>query len=369
MSALLACEQASETRLGESRRIVYKIDPLKDSRWDALLENHPDASAFHTRAWLEALFKTYGYKSFAYTTSAPGEPLRDGLVFCRVEDWFTGRRLVSLPFSDHCEPLIRHPGEMQTFINSIQEEFATCDWRYIEIRPKKGLRNRTLSCQPSTTYAFYRLNLKPELNVLFCNFHKSSIQRKIKRARREGLRCETGATESLLNAFYALLTITRRRHGVPPQPKVWFRNLIECFGPALQISVAYKQKTPVAAMLTLHHKNTLVYKYGGSDPKYNNLGSMHCLYWEAIQRAKVLGLEEFDLGRTDIDQPGLMTFKRRWGAAESSLSYFRISHCERPTHMFEARTAWKARAAKTIFSVAPAWVLSRLGGLLYKHIG
>jgi hypothetical protein len=28
------------------------------------------------------------------------------LVFCRVRSWLTGRRSISLPFSDHCEPLV-----------------------------------------------------------------------------------------------------------------------------------------------------------------------------------------------------------------------------------------------------------------------
>ena len=39
--------------------------------------------------------------------SPPDEPLENGFLFCRVESWLTGRRLVSLPFSDHCEPLCK----------------------------------------------------------------------------------------------------------------------------------------------------------------------------------------------------------------------------------------------------------------------
>ena len=123
-------------------------------------------------------------------------------------------------------------------------------------------------------------------------------------------------------------------------------------------------------MLTLCHKNTLVYKYGGSDARFNNLGSMHCLYWEAIQRAKALGLETLDLGRSETKQSGLITFKNRWGATESKLTYLRFSHSENPLHMFEANgTTWKTRAARTIFSRMPICFLPNVGGLLYKHIG
>ncbi|MFZ3215852.1 MAG: GNAT family N-acetyltransferase [Candidatus Acidiferrales bacterium] len=214
------------------------------------------------------------------------------------------------------------------------------------------------------------MDLRPDLPTLFRSFHKNSIQRKIRRAEREGLTYQEGTSESILDTFYHLLTITRRRHGVPPQPKIWFRNLIECFGPALQICVASQGRRTVAAMLTLRHKNTLVYKYGGSDSRFNKLGSMHCLYWESIQRAKALGLEMFDLGRSDADQSGLITFKSRWGATLSNLTYFRFAPSSDPIHWFEPRGAtWKTRAAKAIVAHSPAALLPGLGNLLYRHIG
>ncbi len=84
---------------------LYQIDPVRDPRWAVFLKRHPRASVFHTPGWLEALCRSYGYESIGYTSSPPGEEIRNGLVFCRVDSWLTGRRMVSLPFSDHCEPL------------------------------------------------------------------------------------------------------------------------------------------------------------------------------------------------------------------------------------------------------------------------
>ncbi len=370
MVQTLSEEPTVGTQSSRSERPVYQIQPLKDPRWEELLERHPSASVFHSGAWLEALRKTYGYESIAYTTCAPGEPLHDGLVFCRVESWLTGRRLVSLPFSDYCEPLVRENGDLQIFVQKLQEEARSGPWRYIEIRPLESLGLLAPLRHASAKYTLHRLDLRPDLPTLFRGFHKSSIQRKIKRAKREGLTYQAGTSESILDAFYRLLTITRRRHGVPPQPKIWFRNLIECFGPALQISIALKGQRPIAGMLTLRHKNTLVYKYGGSDTRFNNLGSMHCLYWESIQRAKALGLEVFDLGRSDADQTGLITFKSRWGATPSNLTYFRFAPSHDPVHWFEpSGITWKTRVAKSMIAHAPTAVLPPLGSLLYKHIG
>src|SRR5579859_4786148 len=370
MIKILSQETVVGTRSDRPERTIYRIQPLRDERWDGLLEGHPRASVFHSRPWLEALLRTYRYEPIAYTTSRPGEPVRDGLVFCRVESWLTGKRLVSLPFSDHCEPLVVQREKLEFFVQKLQEESQAEQWRYIEIRTLESLGTGSPSRHASAKYTLHRLDLRPDLETLFRCFHKNSIQRKIKRAKREGLRCQSGTSEYILDAFYRLLTITRRHHGVPPQPRIWFQNLIECFGPALQIYVAFAGRRPVAGMLTLRHKNTLVYKYGGSDARFNNLGSMHCLYWESIERAKALGLETLDLGRSDTNQNGLITFKNRWGAAQSKLTYLRFSHSENPAHMFEASgTNWKTWAAKTMFSHLPICVLPNVGSLLYKHIG
>lgn len=370
MLETLSLEPTPETKSRQSEIRVHQVHPLTDPRWDGLLETHPSASLFHSKAWLEALRRTYHYEPIAYTTSAPGEPLRDGLVLCRVESWLTGRRLVSLPFSDHCEPLLQRTEDLQVFLRKLQEESDTENWRYIEIRPLESLGKLTALPHATAKYTLHRLNLGPDLPTLFRGFHKNSIQRKINRAQREGLTVQAGTSKSILDIFYQLLTITRRRHGVPPQPKSWFRNLIECFGPALQISVAFHCDRPVAGMLTIRHKNTLVYKYGGSDSRFNNLGSMHSLYWDAIQRAKALGLEAFDLGRSDVSQTGLITFKTRWGASISNLTYFRFTHSIHPKHCFEpASPTWKVRAAKEIFVHVPAFALPILGNILYKHIG
>ena len=369
MAEILSQEQTAGTRSSRPRE-VYELRPLADPRWDVLLECHPDASVFHSRPWLEALRRTYGYEPIAYTTSNPEEPLRDGLVFCRVESWLTGRRLVSLPFSDHCEPLVQRAEDLQVIVRMLRKKLQAERWRYVEMRPLESFGAVTPSPQASVKYILHRLDLRPDIQTLFRAFHKDSIQRKIKRATREGLTHQTGTSEAILDAFYRLLTITRRRHGVPPQPKIWFRNLIDCFGPALQICVAFAGQKPVAGMLTLRHKNTLVYKYGGSDTRFNRLGSMHSLYWESIQRAKALGLEVFDLGRADADQIGLITFKSRWGAIQSNLTYFRFSLSESPTHAFEgSSTRWKTRVAKNVFAHAPTWMLPGLSNLLYRHIG
>src|SRR5215472_17039235 len=99
---------------------IHAIDPLRDLRWAEFVERHPRASVFHTPGWLKALRRTYGYEPVVYTTSSPKADLNDGLVLCRIRSRITGHRLVSLPFSDHCEPLTDCPEDLWTLLNFLE---------------------------------------------------------------------------------------------------------------------------------------------------------------------------------------------------------------------------------------------------------
>jgi len=350
---------------------VYKIAPLRDPRWSQCIEAHPRVSIFHTTAWLEALRRTYGYDPIVYTTSPPGSELRNGVVFCQVKSWLTGCRLVSLPFSDCCEPLVDDPQELRTILGALEKGTEHSQaWDYIEMRPLRHREIKTSFHQSTYDYMLHRLDLVPSLSQLFGGLHKDCTQRKIQRAEREKLRCEAGRTESLLANFYRLLIVTRRRRGIPPQPLQWFRNLIACLGEALQIRVAFHGSRPIAAILTLRHKDTLLYKYGCSEARYHNLGGMQLLLWRSIEEAKSAGLRTFDLGRSDCDNAGLIRFKDRWGAARSKITYSRYTTSAESRYNYKPREAqWKLRAGKRILRHAPTKLLSVAGEVLYKHVG
>jgi hypothetical protein len=351
-------------------KVFYRIEPLKDSRWMALVARHPDASIFHTVAWLDALRRTYGYYPIAYTTSPPDTGLRSGLVFCRVASCLTGRRLVSLPFSDHCAPLLDDAADWSSFMSGVDQILRREEVRYLELRPRDAVEGTASLFRSDRTYCFHQVDLRPDLDTLFESLHKDSLQRTIRRAEREGLTCEEGGSEALLNSFWQLFLLTRRRHQAPPPPKQWFRNLMDCLGEAAAMRVAFKGRQPVAAVITLRHKETLVYKYGCSDRQFHNLGGMPLLFWRCIQEAKRDGLSVFDLGRTDCDNTGLITFKDRWGAARSVLTYSRFaaggdSGCRyRPT-----TSDWKVRCAKGLVARLPGRMFSSFGSLLYRHMG
>jgi lipid II:glycine glycyltransferase (peptidoglycan interpeptide bridge formation enzyme) len=149
---------------------------------------------------------------------------------------------------------------------------------------------------------------------------------------------------------------------MPPQPKAWFGNLARFLGDSIKIRVASKNGDPIASIMTFSHKNKLMFKYGCSDERYHRFGGVQLLLWRAIQEAKEKNYSEFDLGRCELGNSSLQTFKDRWGASRSKLTYWRYQ----PGRFSVDR---EHQMARRFFRSCPPGLLQAVGGSFYRHIG
>ncbi len=279
-----------------------------------------------------------------------------------------GRRMVSLPFSDHCEPLFNSAAELEQVVANLQTEVKPQKWNYLEVRPLHGIFDvigQESGFRPARRYRLHGIDLQPDLDQILRGFDRDSVVRRIHRAERAGLIQKCGTSLDLLADFYNLLVITRGRHDLPPQPREWFQNLIDCLGNALEIRIAYKDATPVAAVLTLRFRDVVHYKYGCSDARFKNLAGMPLLLWGAIKGAKSKGAREFSLGRSDEDNVGLVAFKNHWTQHATSLVYWRYPG---PASL-ETRVGWRVNMVKRVFAMMPQRMLTATGRFIYRHIG
>ncbi len=306
---------------------------------------------------------TYGYEPIVYGPQDSSSELKSGIVFCKVKSWLTGRRLVSLPFSDHCDALLESRAELGGLISPLREMVDNEKWTYCEIRPTIIEPAISAIFGQNHYYVLHAIDLQPRIDVIYGKFHHS-VRRKIKRAEREGLTSAEGISELLLGQFYKLLVATRKRQCLPPQPKEWFRNLIANFGVRMKIRIAYHQNTPIAGVLTLNHKNTVTYKYGCSDARWHPLGGVALVFWNMIQEAKAKGYEKLDLGRSKISNNGLIVFKENWGGVSTNLHYWRYPN------LLQSHESLRNKAIMgQIVKSAPDPLLSAMGNLLYRHVG
>src|SRR5579872_6277804 len=329
---------------------VYEIDPTCDPRWPVFVDGHPKASVFHGTAWLKALRNTYGYGPVAFTTSPPAAQLRNAIVFCHVNSWITGHRLVSLPFSDHCEPLCDASADLAALLEHLRSASNERKWKHLEIRPvSESFRQLCDGFAQSERYLFHVLDLRPDVGSLFQSFDKDSVQRRVRRAERAGLIEQCGTSAVLLEDFYRLFTITRRRHGLPPTPRSWFENLVQEHGRSAEVRIAYAGRKPISAILTFRFGKVAYYKYGCSDYAFNRLGATPWLFWGAIQAAKSSGCLEFDMGRTADNHTGLLAFKKNWVSQPRELTYWSFP---RSTATLSSE-GWKLKVANRVFASMP----------------
>src|SRR6266540_5852058 len=105
MSPLAEVDFGSSSLAKDSRvtgqESCRRLNPLETPGWDNLVLTHPEASFFHSASWAAVLRDTYGHRPH-YFCAMKGERLAATLPVMEVNSTLTGRRGVSLPFTDEC---------------------------------------------------------------------------------------------------------------------------------------------------------------------------------------------------------------------------------------------------------------------------
>jgi hypothetical protein len=139
-------------------------------------------------------------------------------------------------------------------------------------------------------------------------------------------------------------------------------------GDRLTIHVARVGNRPIASILTLRHKQTLVYKYGCSDEHFHNLGPVPRLFWQAIQDAKSEQFKEFDLGRSDEKNLGLVRFKDHLGATGMSIRYWQFPPKASP-NAGGLNATLKSPLLQNVLLRLPDRLFRLAGEIFYRHAG
>jgi CelD/BcsL family acetyltransferase involved in cellulose biosynthesis len=339
------------------------IDPIAEPEWLAFLEGSPSAEIFHHPSWLELLRSQYGYEVQACCVRNGQGPLEAGIPLARIESRLTGRRLVALPFSDVCPPVLAR-GADSAALTALGEGLA-------EESRRTGLGLTIHASVPTVPRAFaqrrfvrHLLGLSKDPAEVERRYSKPSI-RNIKKARREHLRMERRTDAGALDTFYSLLVETRHRLGVPTQPRRFIRRFEDLFAGDLGfVGTIFDGSRPIAAGVFLTYNGTVTYKYGASDARALSKRPNNLLFAEVIRWACEAGFRSFDFGRSDIDNEGLRSFKRSWGAAEVDLSYTYLAEREPTPH-----PGLRDRVMGATIRRSPPAVSRLAGEALYRHFG
>ena len=122
----------------------------------------------------------------------------------------------------------------------------------------------------------------------------------------------------------------------------------------------------VAATIYLRWGDNLFYKFNASDPDALGSRPNNLLLWAGIELAATLGCRLVDLGASDDDQPGLIRFKRGFGADEREIRTFAVGN---PLPPAAAQLAAILRELTERFTRpdVPDPVTEQAGAVLYRY--
>lgn len=341
---------------------------------------HPDLSNFieqqkayslsYDQSWFDLITKLYGYTCIPLTAHNAEGQITGFLPLCYIRSPLTGRRLVSLPFSDFCPLLAADESSANDLIDQAVALAKERKVRYLELRTgfNEALAKRR-DLVEENLYVRWLMPLSTDSSQIWSNLRKP-VQHQVKKSQKMGVQVRIAQKREDMLQYYRLHLKTRsKKHGMPAQPLRYFYELWDIFAArgAVQLLLAEYEEKVIAGMVLLASGSTIRYAYGASDEQYLKLAPNNLLMWKTIELGCNLGYQTLDLGRTAVDNEGLMEFKRRWGASQEALPYYYY-----PQVAGLASTSESSRKFQMLTSGwrrLPLSVTGPLGGSLYKHLG
>lgn len=327
--------------------------------WNEMLTRCATATLYHQNSWLELLVRTYGLR-LHFVTLEEREQIVAACVLARVKSALLRGRFVALPFSDYCPPLaLSKDGELR-LLQALKRR--TGPGAALEVR---GVGIAAEEWQCIERFVNWTLSFEPGLAAIARRL-SANFRRNLRRATREDIVVSRGAGEDYIRRFYRLHLLTRRRFGLPAQPWRFFRLLHHIFGPSkdIEVWVASRSKRDIAGIVLLKTGKQLYYKWGARLPG-DDSSANHLLLWNAFEEY-CRQAETIDLGRTDINNHGLMRFKKELGASAVSMPYSYYPRA--PRHISAEALSGAHKVAATIWRKLPIAATRLLGGAVYRYL-
>ena len=292
------------------------VDPRVDSDWAELSTR---GSLFASPPWLRALGDAYGFDMKAVlSTDSAGEVA--GLPFTLIEDAF-GPRVTTALFSDYCDPIGASARSWPALADALLELGAPLRVRCLHADAPFGDPRLELAGQA----AWHAVDISRETDEIWTSI-SGAARRGIRKARAREVRVRVAKDLAAIELFHELhCQVRSRKYRLLAQPFTFFERLQAEFAGTgdLAVLIAEVDDVAVAATFFLVWQDTLYYKFNASRADALDVRPNDLLIWTGIEHGKSLGLSHLDFGLSDLDQPGLISFKEKYATESGLLSSLR----------------------------------------------
>jgi hypothetical protein len=296
------------------------IDALTDPRWDAFVESHEAAGAYHLAGWARILERSYGFKP-RYLALEAGDRLEGVLPIVSSFGLMHRRRLRSLPIVGSANPLATSEAGARALLEAgcrLREELRARVWTlrsrdsgYEQLVPEVRLAQRfqTLVARLPGDADELRASWKKTQNNLWRNLKKAE----------KNVTVRDATDDADLRRFHALYAETMRRHRSLPRSLRLFRLTRDLLSPKgyYKLVVAEHEGNVVAGGTFNTFNGTVDLVYNASSTAHLDLRPNHAVYWYAIRWGIENGFHSYNMGQAPAGG-SLEGFKRQWGGEPST---------------------------------------------------
>lgn len=336
-------------------------DPRTDPRWRRLALG-PRGSLFISPPWIEAVCATYGFEPVCrMTVGAQAAP--SGLAWVPISD-LRGERWISLPFSDRADPPVADAASWAALRQTVLSPAAPFTVRCFDTAvPAADPQLRRIG-----SAAWHGTPLDDDAEALHQRLSKHA-RRNIAVAERAGVRVEAGTGLDAVRRFHELhVQLRKRKYRLLAQPVEFFEHIWRAFaGAGAVLTLLARAGTElVAGAMFLVWGDTLYYKFGASRPERLSLRPNDAIFWAGLRWAVAHRLRRLDWGLSDLDQPGLVAYKRKWATEERTIVTLRAGGEQGRPPADAGPVLGELTRLLTDESV-PDEITERAGALLYRY--
>lgn len=198
-----------------------------------------------------------------------------------------------------------------------------------------------------------------------------AIPRKARAEVRKGLEAGLAVTHGRdaahRRAHYAVYAESVRNLGTPVFPRTLFEAVLDRFGEDADITLVCDGSKPVAAVLSLYHRGTVMPFWGGGTRAARRLRGNELMYFALMRHALARGCTHFDFGRSKTGS-GPYAFKKNWGFTPEPLTYWSWSADPSQARNIDPTDAgFSARIA--LWQKLPLRVANAIGPFIARGLG
>jgi CelD/BcsL family acetyltransferase involved in cellulose biosynthesis len=297
---------------------------IADPAVTALLNDDPRVGVFSSPPWFEVLADTYGFDIRA-SVIRHGDAVVGVLPYCHLRD-IRGERIVSVPFSDFCDPLVDTVDDWHALATPLLDRGAPITLRLVH----NTLALDDARFRTQASHVWMGMDIAGTPDELFAAAGRNARET-ITRSMKKGLTTRITTSAADVTTFWNMQIVIRKsKHRLLAQPEAFFQNLRDRFDADGQfvLVLAEEDGAVVAGSMFLVWGDTLFYKYNASVT--SAFGANDLVLWTAIRYAAEKGLKLADFGLSEAEHEGLIKFKRKWATQEKPLYWLRAND-ETPT--------------------------------------